>query len=47
MRRSHEDLSVGAENILALFRGEDTDEAEAGAMLVAEALHVYITLHTK
>jgi hypothetical protein len=39
-----EDLGVAAGCIHALFRGDDTDEAEAGALLVAQALHTLVAV---
>ena len=44
---AHDNLVVAADAIGALFRGEDSVEATAGAMLVAEGLHILRIVHTK
>jgi hypothetical protein len=46
-KRSHSDLAMAAENLMALVRGEDSDEAEAGALLIAEVLTIYRQAHTR
>lgn len=47
VERAHHDLDFAADCLLAMFRGEETDEAELGALLVAESLHIFRTLHVK
>jgi hypothetical protein len=46
-KRSHGDLATAAENLMALLHGDDSDEAEAGALLVAEVLTIYRQAHTR
>ena len=47
MRRAHESLDESAAALQAFVRGEDSDEGEIGALLVAEFLTIFRKANTK
>jgi hypothetical protein len=45
--RSDHGIGVSGECLAALFRGDDSEQADCGAILIAEALYIFRKQNTK